>query len=81
MEIEFGIVGEWWKKDILEIYNEALQTGGAPNISDAFSINGQPGDLYPCSKPGQTLVCVYIYIYIYIYIYMKLSLSFIFCTN
>jgi hypothetical protein len=73
MEIEYGIVGEWWKKDILEIYNEALQTGGAPNISDAFSINGQPGDLYPCSKPGQTLVCVYIYI--------KLSLSFIFCTH
>uniref|UniRef100_A0A2N9J4G6 Laccase n=1 Tax=Fagus sylvatica TaxID=28930 RepID=A0A2N9J4G6_FAGSY len=43
---------EWWKQDILKIYNETVVTGGAPNVSDAFTINGQPGDLYPCSKPG-----------------------------
>uniref|UniRef100_A0A2N9FZT5 laccase n=1 Tax=Fagus sylvatica TaxID=28930 RepID=A0A2N9FZT5_FAGSY len=42
---------EWWKQDILKIYNETVVTGGAPNVSDAFTINGQPGDLYPCSKP------------------------------
>lgn len=44
--------GEWWKKDVMEVITEALATGGDPNISDAFTINGQPGDLYPCSKPG-----------------------------
>ncbi|KAK9994007.1 hypothetical protein SO802_023710 [Lithocarpus litseifolius] len=46
------IFGEWWKQDILAIYDETIFTGGAPNVSDAFTINGQPGVLYPCSKPG-----------------------------
>uniref|UniRef100_A0A7N2MJ00 laccase n=1 Tax=Quercus lobata TaxID=97700 RepID=A0A7N2MJ00_QUELO len=45
------IFGEWWKQEILAIYNEAIFTGGAPNVSDAYTINGQPGVLYPCSKP------------------------------
>lgn len=46
------IVGEWWKDDIVDVYEEFQQTGGDPNISDAYLINGQPGDLYPCSKQG-----------------------------
>ncbi|KAL0309874.1 UNVERIFIED_CONTAM: Laccase-17 [Sesamum radiatum] len=55
--------GEWWKADTETIINQALQTGGAPNISDAFTINGLPGPLYNCSakdtfklkvKPGKT---------------------------
>ncbi|GFQ04775.1 laccase-17 [Phtheirospermum japonicum] len=57
------IFGEWWKADTETIINQALQTGGAPNISDAYTINGQPGPLYNCSakdafklkvKPGKT---------------------------
>lgn len=44
------ILGEWWKEDIAEVYNEFLSSGGDPAISDAHLINGQPGDLYPCSK-------------------------------
>ena len=51
-----NISGEWWKQDILKIYNETVVTGGVPNVSDAFTINGQPGDLYPCSKPGKKLL-------------------------
>ncbi|XP_043694918.1 laccase-7-like [Telopea speciosissima] len=48
---EFPIIlGEWWNGNVVDIENEALNTGAAPNISDAFTINGQPGDLYPCSK-------------------------------
>jgi len=43
------IIGEWWNKDPVTIINQAILTGGAPNLSDAFTINGQPGDLYPCS--------------------------------
>lgn len=34
----------------MEVINSALATGADPNISDAFTINGQPGDLYSCSK-------------------------------
>ncbi|PIM99650.1 Laccase [Handroanthus impetiginosus] len=34
----------------MAVLNEFLQSGGDPNISDAFLINGQPGDLYPCSR-------------------------------
>ncbi|XP_048326991.1 laccase-15 [Ziziphus jujuba] len=45
------ILGEWWKEDIEKLYTESLKFGGDPNISDALTINGQPGDLYPCSKP------------------------------
>ena len=46
------IVGEWWKADTEKIINQALQTGAAPNISDAFTINGLPGPLYNCSAKG-----------------------------
>ncbi|KAJ6920345.1 laccase-15-like isoform X2 [Populus alba x Populus x berolinensis] len=44
------ILGEWWKKDIFEIYDQFRASGADPNVSDAYTINGQPGDLYPCSK-------------------------------
>ncbi|GMP80122.1 hypothetical protein CsSME_00035350 [Camellia sinensis var. sinensis] len=50
---EFPIVlASWFKGDVMEIIQTALANGGEPNISDAFTINGQPGDLYNCSKPG-----------------------------
>ncbi|XP_068315636.1 laccase-15-like [Pyrus communis] len=49
---EFPIIlGEWWKEDIGQLYSEMIQSGGDANTSTAFLINGQPGDLYPCSKP------------------------------
>ncbi|KAJ9180697.1 hypothetical protein P3X46_008910 [Hevea brasiliensis] len=57
------IFGEWWKADTETIINQATQTGGAPNVSDAFTINGLPGPLYNCSakdtfklkvEPGKT---------------------------
>ncbi|XP_034692668.1 laccase-17-like [Vitis riparia] len=57
------IFGEWWKADTETMINQAMQTGGAPNVSDAYTINGLPGPLYNCSakdtfrlkvKPGKT---------------------------
>jgi hypothetical protein len=42
--------GEWFNGDVMAIINDALATGGDPNISDAFTINGQPGDFYNCSN-------------------------------
>ncbi|XP_019106217.2 laccase-17-like [Beta vulgaris subsp. vulgaris] len=57
------IFGEWWKADTETVINQAMKTGSAPNLSDAFTINGFPGPLYNCSakdsfklkvKPGKT---------------------------
>ncbi|KDP44151.1 hypothetical protein JCGZ_05618 [Jatropha curcas] len=57
------IFGEWFNADTEAIINQALQTGGGPNVSDAYTINGLPGPLYNCSaqdtfklkvKPGKT---------------------------
>ncbi|KAL5991853.1 Laccase-17 [Asimina triloba] len=57
------LFGEWWNADTEAVINQALQTGGAPNISDAYTINGLPGPLYNCSakdtfklrvEPGKT---------------------------
>ncbi|KAK8629621.1 hypothetical protein V6N13_078454 [Hibiscus sabdariffa] len=48
--------GEWWDANPIDVMREATRTGAAPNVSDAYTINGQPGDLYKCSSkgPGQT---------------------------
>lgn len=52
---EFPIIlGEWWNANPLDVIKQALATGGAPNLSDAYTINGQPGDLFPCSKDQTT---------------------------
>lgn len=36
----------------MEVLQEFVASGGAPRDSDAYTINGQPGDLYPCSSQG-----------------------------
>lgn len=52
----FTYVGEWWKKDVMKIPGDANITGGEPTLSAAFTINGEPGYMYPCSKAG-TYIC------------------------
>ncbi|KAE8663024.1 Laccase-9 [Hibiscus syriacus] len=44
------ILGEWWNGNVVDVERLAAATGAAPNLSDAFTINGWPGDTYPCSK-------------------------------
>ena len=44
--------GEWWKRDVMKIPRTANLTGGEPILSDAYTINGEPGFLYSCSKKG-----------------------------
>ncbi|KAL5983250.1 Laccase-4 [Asimina triloba] len=46
------ILGEWWKSDTEAVINEALQSGLAPNVSDAHTINGHPGPNANCSSEG-----------------------------
>jgi len=46
--------GEWWNADPdpEAVIAQALQTGGGPNVSDVYTINGLPGPLYDCSSKG-----------------------------
>ncbi|CAN0871533.1 LAC17 [Linum grandiflorum] len=41
--------GEWFNADTEAIIKQAMQTGGGPNVSDAYTFNGLPGPLYNCS--------------------------------
>ncbi|KAF7830909.1 laccase-5-like [Senna tora] len=50
------LLGEWWDTNPIDVLREATRTGAAPNVSDAYTINGQPGDLYKCSSKGTTVV-------------------------
>ncbi|XP_059064468.1 laccase-11-like [Cryptomeria japonica] len=43
------VLGEWWNADTEAVINQALKSGGAPNASDAHTINGKPGPLFNCS--------------------------------
>ncbi|XP_022950700.1 laccase-7-like [Cucurbita moschata] len=44
------LLGEWWNANVVHVEEEGLATGSGPNISDAYTINGLPGNLYPCSQ-------------------------------
>ncbi|XP_061351471.1 laccase-3-like [Gastrolobium bilobum] len=44
------LLGEWFDKDPMLILRQAQFTGAAPNVSVAYTMNGQPGDLYRCSS-------------------------------
>ncbi|KAL6853649.1 hypothetical protein ACP4OV_019678 [Aristida adscensionis] len=57
------LFGEWFNADTEAVINQALQTGGGPNVSDAYTFNGLPGPTYNCSlrdtyklkvEPGRT---------------------------
>ncbi|KAL1533642.1 laccase [Salvia divinorum] len=57
------ILGEWWNGDVQQVYENFMAEGRDAKVSDAFLMNGQPGDLYPCSsqdtyklrvEPGKT---------------------------
>ncbi|XP_022133647.1 laccase-12 [Momordica charantia] len=49
------LMGEWWDANPIDVVREATRTGAAPNISDAYTFNGQPGDLYKCSSKDTVL--------------------------
>lgn len=46
------ILAEWWKSDTEAVINEALNSGLAPNVSDAHTINGHTGQVPNCSSQG-----------------------------
>ncbi|KAL1547064.1 laccase [Salvia divinorum] len=52
------ILGEWWREDVMKVMEEFVASGGQPRDSNAYTINGQPGDLYPCSSPNRFVMKV-----------------------
>ncbi|CAN6162688.1 unnamed protein product [Urochloa humidicola] len=47
------IIGEWWRDDDADqLLRDAVRTGQDVKPSDAATINGEPGDMFPCSKHG-----------------------------
>ncbi|KAF5730318.1 hypothetical protein HS088_TW20G00691 [Tripterygium wilfordii] len=55
--------GEWWNENPDEVEIDMMKTGAGPVISQAYTINGLPGPLFPCStkdtfiytvEPGKT---------------------------
>ncbi|GMY14433.1 laccase-7-like, partial [Fagus crenata] len=48
--VKFCDCGEWWNANVVDVENEGLASGGAPNNSDAYTINGKPGSLPMLSK-------------------------------
>ncbi|KAG6415026.1 hypothetical protein SASPL_122427 [Salvia splendens] len=48
---EFNLIlGEWWNDDVEEIVKQGRKLGLPPQMSDAHTINGKPGPLFPCSE-------------------------------
>ncbi|OVA01762.1 Multicopper oxidase [Macleaya cordata] len=45
-----SVHGEWWKEDVEGIEADTILYGSGPNTSDAYTINGLPGSLHPCSN-------------------------------
>lgn len=43
-------LGEWWNTDVEEVEKQGAEMGLPPNMSDAHTINGKPGPLFPCSE-------------------------------
>ncbi|CAH2056674.1 unnamed protein product [Thlaspi arvense] len=52
------LLGEWWDADPISVVRTATRTGASPNVSDAYTINGQPGDFYKCSSQDTVIVPV-----------------------
>jgi len=49
-------IGEWWNNDVEEIENQGNKMGLPPNMSDAHTINGKPGPLFPCSEKRKEIL-------------------------
>ncbi|KAL8152814.1 hypothetical protein V2J09_010574 [Rumex salicifolius] len=44
------VLGEWWNQDVETIVSQSNKLGLPPPPSDAHTINGKPGPLFPCSE-------------------------------
>ncbi|KAK1269487.1 Laccase-11 [Acorus gramineus] len=44
------VLSEWWNGDVEEAVKQGNKLGLPPAMSDAHTINGKPGPLFPCSE-------------------------------
>ncbi|CAN0902350.1 LAC1, partial [Linum grandiflorum] len=51
-------IGEWWDEEEDSLEKAMLSTGAGPSISLAYTINGLPGPLYPCSNKDTFMATV-----------------------
>ncbi|GAA0162394.1 hypothetical protein Leryth_006819 [Lithospermum erythrorhizon] len=47
---EVLLLGEWWNADVEAVEKQGNMLGLPPNSSDAHTINGKAGPLFPCSE-------------------------------
>ncbi|XP_044510534.1 laccase-14-like isoform X2 [Mangifera indica] len=52
------ILASWYKQDVQAMITNSIETGVNPTISDAFTINGKPGNRYNCSSDSIYLLKV-----------------------
>ncbi|KAH7510541.1 hypothetical protein FEM48_Zijuj03G0111700 [Ziziphus jujuba var. spinosa] len=48
------LLGEWWDANPIAVVRQATRTGAAPNVSDAYTINGQPDTIIVPIDSGET---------------------------
>ncbi|WKA10816.1 hypothetical protein VitviT2T_028370 [Vitis vinifera] len=53
-EEEVIVLACWYKRDLRQMVEQAIETGEDTPRSDAYTFNGQPGDLCPCSNGKKT---------------------------
>ncbi|KAL9675517.1 hypothetical protein QQ045_003719 [Rhodiola kirilowii] len=46
------VLASWFKDDVMDVIRTALENGGDTKSADSFTVNGEPGYLYPCSTKG-----------------------------
>lgn len=44
--------GEYWLRDLVQLEQSVIASGGGPPPADAYTINGHPGPNYNCSNNG-----------------------------
>ncbi|CAN6441937.1 unnamed protein product [Victoria cruziana] len=47
------VIAEWWKRDLMDMFMDSMASGCDVPQSNAFTLNGQPGDLLPCSETSR----------------------------
>lgn len=52
------VLGEWWNMQLDDVENFGLASGAGYDISNATTINGQPGLRYDCSQADATTIPV-----------------------
>lgn len=48
-----NLSGEYWSRDMVQLEQAVIASGGGPPPADAYTINGHPGPNYNCSINGK----------------------------